>query len=216
MDFRALDTLGELTVLGMAGVAVAVLLRSRALIPVREPASDSLDGSPLADPGPNAVFTRTLARILGPIVVLLSILFLFRGHQEPGGGFIAALIGGAGFALLYLAAPSDASARIRAPYLGLIGAGVLIGTTTGLAGFAQGSFLTPLHAELFGVHLTTALVFDVGVYLAVIGVVLASLNLLGVPRPAPDPGPDRPPGPTPGHTAHPDTTELLSATKENS
>lgn len=50
---------------------------------------------------------------------------------------------------------------------------------TGLIGYAKGSFLTPIHMEIFGWHTTTALVFDLGVYLSVIGVILAALNLLG-------------------------------------
>lgn len=177
VDFRALDTLGELTVLGVAGVAMAALLRSRQTSPRRR--STFAHGSPLADATDNAVFVRTVTRILGPLIVIGSLLLLLRGHQEPGGGFIAALIGGAGFALLYLAAPSDSAARIQWPYLVLIGAGVTVGVGTGLLGYADGSFLQPLHAEVLGLKLTTALIFDVGVYLAVIGVVLASFNLLG-------------------------------------
>lgn len=177
VDFRALDTLGELTVLGVAGVAVAALLGARRPSP-RRPASYA-SGSPLAHAADNAVFVRTVGRGLGPLIVIGSLVLLVRGHQEPGGGFIAALIGGAGFALLYLAAPSDASAKIGLPYLALIGAGVAVGSVTGLVGFVDGSFLRPLHGEVLGVSLTTALIFDVGVYLAVIGVVLASFNLLG-------------------------------------
>lgn len=186
VDFRALDTLGELTVLGVAGVAVAALLSARRAItpPVDDPAVDSVvdEDSPLANAGHNSVFAQSLTRWAGPLTILLSLMLLLRGHQDPGGGFIAALVGGAGFALLYLAAPSDESARIRWPYIVLIGLGIAIATVTGFLGFGDGSFLRPLHADVLGMHLTTALLFDVGVYLAVIGVVLASLNLLGVDR----------------------------------
>lgn len=188
VDFRALDTLGELTVLGVAGVAIAVLLRSRQALPSREPEPTIDQSSPLAHAGANAVFIGSLTRLVGPLAVVSSVVLLMRGHQEPGGGFIAALMGGAAFALLYLSAPSDAAAKVRWPYLVLIGAGVVIGTATGFLGYRDGSFLRPLHADLLGAHLTTALLFDVGVYLAVIGVVLASLNLLGLPRPGPRPG----------------------------
>ncbi len=177
VDFRALDTLGELTVLGVAGVAIAALLQARHLSPAQPVAMRTR--SPIADAGDNAVFARSASRLLGPVVVLLSLFLLLRGHQEPGGGFIAALIGGAGFALVYLSAPSDQAARVRWPYLALIGAGVAVGAGTGFLGYVDGSFLTPLHAELLGFKLTTALIFDVGVYLAVIGIVLAAFNLLG-------------------------------------
>ncbi|WP_245650135.1 DUF4040 family protein [Millisia brevis] len=186
VDFRALDTLGELTVLGIAGVAAAALLDSRRLAPRRTSPVDP--GSPLADPRANSVFVRTVGRLLGPIIVAVSVVLLWRGHQEPGGGFIAALVGGSGVALLYLAAPSDDEARIRWPHMALIGAGILIGTGTGLLGYLEGSFLTPLHADILGYSFSTALVFDIGVYLAVIGVVLASFNLLGRERVPSDKG----------------------------
>jgi multicomponent Na+:H+ antiporter subunit A len=198
VDFRALDTLGELTVLGVAGLSVAALLSSRRLAPSRPVRLN--EATPLSDARTNSVFVRTTVRMLGPIVVVISLVLLIRGHQEPGGGFIAALVGGAGCALLYFAAPSDAEVRIRWPYLVFIGAGVAIGVGTGLVGYLDGSFLTPLHTELFGISLTTALIFDVGVYFAVIGVVLAAFNLLGSPdRPPPEPDP------TPGE--HPEPVE---------
>lgn len=187
VDFRALDTLGELTVLGVAGITIVALLGARREVESREVEPVVERTSPLADPQSNSVFTRTLARLVGPLTVVLSLVLLLRGHQEPGGGFIAALMGGAGFALAYLAAPTDKVARIRQPYVVLIGAGILLATVTGFLGFAEGSFLTPLHFDVLGLHLTSALLFDVGVYLAVIGVVLAALNLLGLPREAQQP-----------------------------
>lgn len=179
VDFRALDTLGELTVLGVAGIAIAALLHARQLAPIHY--AHLALSSPLANARENSVFVRQITRLLGPVIILISIVLLLRGHYEPGGGFIAALVGGAGFALLYLAAPSEEEARVRWPYLLLIGSGVALGAGTGFLGYLEGSYLTPIHFEVFGLHLTTALVFDVGVYLAVIGVVLTALNLLGRP-----------------------------------
>ena len=179
VDFRALDTLGELTVLGVAGITIAALLRARKPSPERS--ANIQDHSPLIDARDNTVFVRTAAKLLAPIIVAGSLILLLRGHYEPGGGFIAALVGGAGFALAYLAAPSDRSARVQMPYLLLIGLGVAVGVGTGFLGYLDGSFLRPLHPEIFGFQATTAVVFDVGVYLAVIGVILASFNLLGRP-----------------------------------
>ncbi|CAN3127532.1 Multiple resistance and pH homeostasis protein A [Mycobacterium sp. smrl_JER01] len=177
VDFRALDTLGELTVLGIAGVSMAALLYSRRPAPVKS--AHLVPNSPILGAADNSVFVQTVTRVVIPAVAVLSLLLLLRGHQEPGGGFISALVGGAAFALLYLAAPSDTAARLRWPHLVLIGAGIVVGTGTGFLGYFAGSFLKPLHADVFGIHLTTALVFDVGVYLAVIGIVLAAFNLLG-------------------------------------
>ncbi|GIG54992.1 monovalent cation/H+ antiporter subunit A [Demequina activiva] len=182
VDFRALDTLGELTVLGIAGLTIVILLRVRRELDDRQPEPPIDRSQALADALANSVFTRTLTRLVGPLTVLLSVILLLRGHQEPGGGFIAALMGGAGFALLYLAAPTDDVARLRQPFLVLIGAGVLVATVTGLLGYLNGSFLATLHLYVGSLHLTSALLFDIGVYLAVIGVVLAAMNLLGLPR----------------------------------
>ncbi|MGC0251477.1 DUF4040 family protein [Pseudactinotalea sp. Z1748] len=196
VDFRALDTLGELTVLGVAGVTVAAILAARDPLATQRSDPPLRHGGGLADSAHNTIFIRTLQKWVGPAVVVLSVLFLVRGHNLPGGGFISALIGGAGFGLSYLAAPRDK--QFRLPSMALIGSGVLVGTGIGLVGLADGSFLRPLHAYLFDVHLTTALVFDVGVYLAVIGVVLASINLLGSESPPtrasePTTGPQDPP-----------------------
>lgn len=180
VDFRALDTLGELTVLGVAGLTVAAILRARQLIPERS--AQIPDRSPLIDAQDNTVFVRVAGKVLGPIIVLMSGVLFFRGHYEPGGGFIAALVGGAGLALIYLSAPSDRKGALRGPYLLLIGLGIAIGVGTGLLGYLDGSFLRPLHPEILGVSLTTALLFDVGVYLAVLGVILGAFSLLGRSR----------------------------------
>ncbi|MGC5628623.1 DUF4040 family protein [Georgenia sp. Z1344] len=195
VDFRALDTLGELTVLGVAGLVVAVVVRSRRLTPSRPSPIDPR--SPIADPRENTVFVRTVARVVGPLAVILSAVLLLRGHHEPGGGFIAALVGGSGFALLYLAAPADSKAPIRWPYLLLTGLGIMVGAGSGLAGYLDGSFLAPLSTDILGYHLMSSLVFDIGVYLAVLGLVLASFNLLGRPTTQTGPGtPTAQTGPT--------------------
>jgi multicomponent Na+:H+ antiporter subunit A len=195
VDYRALDTLGELTVLGVAAVVIVVALDSRGLLPRKPPPLTVRPGSPLLDPHENAVFGRTLARAVGPILVVLSMWLLLRGHYEPGGGFISGLVGGGGLALLFLTAPSESTARIRLPALALAGAGVAIAVLTGLLGLADGTFLSPQRGYVLGQSLTTALVFDVGVYLVVVGMVLTALNRLGPTGargdPAGDPVPHR-------------------------
>ena len=180
VDYRAFDTFGELTVLGMAGIAIAVLLAKFRLAPVRETLLDRK--SPVFGAFENAVFLRATGRVIGPIIVALSVLLFFRGHYETGGGFVAALVGAGGMALMYLSAPTNDRAKIRWPYFTLIGSGVALASLTGLAGFAEGSFLTSLHVEIFGTHQTSAMIFDLGVYLAVLGVIVAAFNLLGMPR----------------------------------
>lgn len=189
VDFRALDTLGELTVLGVAGLSVATLLQARR--PSAMVSAPSAGPNPMDDPWANATFFRAAARIMGPIIIVISMVLLFRGHYEPGGGFIGALVGGAGFALLYLASDTDNSRFLRLPYLALIGGGILVGAATGFTGYLDASYLKPVHFEVLGIHLTTSMIFDIGVYLAVVGVILASFNLLGKSSPPPT---DSPPG----------------------
>lgn len=179
VDFRALDTLGELVVLAVGALAVAVLLHARR--PVDGPANELPDTS-LSDPGRNAVFLAVLDRALIPLMLIGSVYALVRGHNAPGGGFIAALIGASALALAYLSASSDDTRRLNLPYLGIAGSGIVVAAGTGLLGLLEGSFLRPLHADVFGIHLTSALIFDLGVYLAVFGVILAALNLLGTSR----------------------------------
>ncbi|GAB3723091.1 DUF4040 family protein [Nocardiopsis oceani] len=188
VDYRALDTLGELTVLGVAGLIIISVLRSSDLLPSHSSRRVVVETSCAAyNPADNTVLMRTVGRFLIPLLVIWSLYLLFRGHNEPGGGFIAGLVGGMGFALTYLAAPSDSAARIRLAYPAIIGAGVLVATLSGVLGYVDGSFLRPLHADIplawgGSFHFTTAFLFDIGVYLAVVGVLLTALNELGMDR----------------------------------
>lgn len=177
VDFRALDTLGELVVLAIGAVALAALLDARR--PVERPVPPPTYAV-LADTRSNAVFLMTLARMLVPVMVIASAYALLRGHNAPGGGFIAALIGAAAIVLAYLSAPTDEVPRVERPYLAIAGSGIVVATGTGLLGLLDASFLRPLHLDILGLHLTTALVFDLGVYLAVLGVILAAVNRLGL------------------------------------
>lgn len=179
VDFRALDTLGELVVLGMGALAVSALITARR--PVEGPVV-RIAHTTLSDPKRNAVFLLVLERAMVPLMLIGSVYALVRGHGAPGGGFIAALIGASAFALVYLSASSDATPRLDRPYLAIAGSGIVVAVASGLLGFLEGSFLRPLHVDVLGVSLTSALVFDVGVYLAVMGVILASLHLLGTSR----------------------------------
>ena len=199
VEFRALDTLGELTVLGVAGVAVAALLASRAPAPVRRPYV--LQTSPLSNPFDNSVYLRTFAKIAVPILVIFSVILLFRGHNEPGGGFVGALIAGAAFALVYLAAPTNEAAAIRWPYMGLTGTGVALGSAVGVFGLVDGSFLKPIYLDILGFELNTSLIFDIAVYFAVLGLILGAFNMLGSAQgltAARETPPDDTVGPPPG------------------
>lgn len=220
VDYRALDTFGELTVVAVAGIVLSAVLAARRLLPERTPDVGALESTALTRAADNTLPIRVVARWAAPVVILLSAYLFFRGHYEPGGGFIAALVGGTGFALAYLGAASDTSAPVRWPYRRLFAAGVVIAALSGIWGLAAGSFLKPIRFDIplpgggeYG--FTSALVFDLGVYLAVVAIVIALLNEVGgvLGRRAEDdpsaPGPE----PADAETAAADDTSSKEATR---
>jgi multicomponent Na+:H+ antiporter subunit B len=121
---------------------------------------------------------QTAARALMPLLLLFAVFLLLRGHNQPGGGFVGGLVVALSFVLYSLAFGVDASRRalLVSPST-LLGVGPLVALTSGLPGVLRGQpFLTAQWAELSvggtAVAVGTPLVFDVGVFLAVIGVVL--------------------------------------------
>jgi len=204
VDYRALDTLGELTVIAVAGIVIMGVLRNRPLLAERTPDLSRWEGSSLLRAADNTLPIRMVARWAAPVIILLSLYLLLRGHYEPGGGFISALVGGTGFALAYLGASTDGRAPVRWAYRGLLSAGVVVGVLSGLGGYLVGSFLRPVRVDIplpwggeYG--FTSALIFDLGVYFAVVAIIIALLNELGGVRerygdtrePAPSPGRER-------------------------
>ncbi len=196
VEFRALDTLGELSVLGMAGVALIAVLstvRDRYLDP--EPSADknyvkapelalrdegSTAEKAMIEAWGNAIPLQLLIRLTIPLLAVISAILFWRGHNSPGGGFIAALVGSAVIALIYLASAKDHPIGAPKAPVYLISAGIALALGTGIWGLlAKGSFLEPINGYFLGQKLTSALVFDLGVYAAVLGLVLAAFNLLG-------------------------------------
>jgi multicomponent Na+:H+ antiporter subunit A len=128
----------------------------------------------------NAIPLQLLVRITTPLLALTSALLFWRGHNEPGGGFIAALVGSSIVALVYLSTAKDRQVGPPRLPVALIGGGILIAIGTGIWGLvAAGSFLEPLSGYWLGQSLTSAIVFDLGVYAAVLGLVMVAFNLLG-------------------------------------
>jgi len=184
VDYRALDTFGELTVVAIAGIVIMGVLGTRRLLDERTAqVSPGSTASILRSVG-NTLPIRVVARWAAPVIIVLSVYLLLRGHYEPGGGFIAALVGGTGFALAYLGAATDRGAPVRWPYRGLLASGVVVAVVTGIGGYLAGSFLRPVRFDIalpWGGELpfTSALIFDLGVYLAVVAIIIALLNELG-------------------------------------
>jgi multicomponent Na+:H+ antiporter subunit A len=133
--------------------------------------------SVILDVGTRAVFHTAL---------LVSLYFLFVGHNAPGGGFIGGLVGGAAFILVYLAGGDPRVRRAEPLYPeALLGAGITLAAVTGTAAWLfGGEFLEAmtLYREfpLLGtVKISSVFLFDVGVYLVVIGLVIALLRSIG-------------------------------------
>lgn len=128
-----------------------------------------------------------LARLLLPLALLVSVFIFLRGHNQPGGGFIAGLVTAAALIMQYLTNGVEwTHRRLSANMHPLIGVGLLIATGTGLASLAFGypfltSTFTHIHWPLVGdFELASAMAFDLGVYLVVVGATLLILVHLGL------------------------------------
>ncbi|MEM8867328.1 MAG: MnhB domain-containing protein [Verrucomicrobiota bacterium] len=121
------------------------------------------------------------SRILFPCLLVLSLIVLYRGHNLPGGGFIGGLVAATAFILMGVGhSMTRAREMLRVEPVALMGFGLAIALTSGLPGmflqgapFMTGEWLPDFKLPLLGkVHLGTPLVFDIGVYLVVIGFTL--------------------------------------------
>ncbi len=125
----------------------------------------------------NSLILLTATRYLVPVLLLFSLFLLTRGHNEPGGGFVGGLVAGAAFALYAIAyTSSKARLLLRFPPGVLIGVGLLVALGSGLAAFVfQRPFLTGIWSNVdvpvLG-KIGTPSIFDLGVYITVLGVVL--------------------------------------------
>lgn len=124
-----------------------------------------------------SLILSTTTRFLMPLLLLFSVFLLLRGHNEPGGGFAGGLVAAASFAL-YAIAGGELSARalLRVDPRTLIGLGLLVAAGSGLAGYVYGyPYLTGVWDDtpipVIG-KLGSPLVFDLGVYLVVMGFTL--------------------------------------------
>jgi len=181
VDFRGFDTFGEIIVLGIAALAIFALLDSA----LRGAAARRLDrmrpGIEAGDAHPMLLVVVT--RVLLPLVITVGIFIFLRGHNQPGGGFIAGLIVAVAFIMQYMASGyAWAAARARLQAHAMIGGGVLIAGVTGLASwFFDAPFLTSTFGyvtlPVVGTfELASAMAFDLGVFFTVLGTVLLALQ----------------------------------------
>ncbi len=181
VDFRGFDTLGEITVFGIAGLIVHALLRRSRMAP-----EEKVSGPPMPLP-----MAADLSQVLFPLALVVSIYMFLRGHNSPGGGFIAGLVLVIPVLLQYIIQGMEAfERRLGLDYVRCIGIGLLAAAATGLAPLLMGlPFLTSGHAEpwlpLIGeVPLASAIGFDIGVYLTVFGGGMLILSTMGGIRPS--------------------------------
>ena len=198
VDFRGFDTFGEIIVLGVAALGIFALL---------ERVETGTSGRRLAEWKPDTVRSPehhpmmlvVATRLVLPLAVMVGLYIFLRGHNQPGGGFIAGLILSIAILMQYMASGfTFADRRLHADNHSMIGAGVLIAALTGLGAMVFGApFLTsafdyfslPVIGEF---ELATAILFDIGVALTVVGAVMLALAQLSqvAQRAAKEPPPE--------------------------
>ncbi len=180
VDFRALDTLGEIVVLTAAALGVHALVRP--LLADRQAVKDGSLSS-IDEQVDRSVILQTSTRYLLPLLLLLALFLLLRGHNEPGGGFVGGLVAASAIALYALSAGvAEARRLVRVDLRTLMAVGLTLAVGAGLLAFFAGDpLLTGLWLSwpvpVVG-KLGTPLLFDVGVFLVVVGVTLKILFTL--------------------------------------
>lgn len=184
VDFRGYDTFGEITVLGIAAIAIfaltQTLLEGKSSARLKNWVHDQRRAG---DRHPLMLVIAT--RVILPISLVVGTFIFLRGHNQPGGGFIAGLVVAVALLMQYMASGyAWAQDRQQIPYHALIGAGVVAAGVTGIGAWFNGKpFLTSSYGYfklpfLEKFELATAMGFDLGVFLCVVGAVMLALNSL--------------------------------------
>ncbi len=154
--------------------------------PVDAGADPRLPGAAELDDVRRSVVLETVVRLIFHTVLVFSLYLLFAGHNQPGGGFVGGLVAGAGFVLRYLAGGRGALREaVRVDPAVPLGLGLVLAAGTGIVAwlfggqYLQSAYRTFELPVLGAVKLTSPLVFDTGVYLVVVGLVLVLLRTLG-------------------------------------
>jgi multicomponent K+:H+ antiporter subunit A len=189
VDFRGYDTFGEIIVLGIAALIIFAVVEAL-LRP--GPAADRIaalhDAKQAGDRHPMMLVVA--ARLMLPIAIMVAVYIFLRGHNLPGGGFVAGLVVSIALLMQYMASGfAWAAERQRIDHHAIIGWGVLIAGATGIGAWLWGlPFLTShfVYVNIWPLEqfeLATAALFDLGVFLTVLGAVmlaLASLSRVGL------------------------------------
>ncbi len=180
VDFRGYDTFGEITVLAIAALGVAAVMEG-----VRRARSTADAEARTSPPQRLPLLFAVAARWLLPLALTVAVYVFLRGHNAPGGGFVAGLITAAALVMHSMANRfGTAVSQVRLDYARLAGAGLLAAGATGVGAWLAGKpFLTSAHAHpvvpLLGeLPLGSAALFDLGVYLTVVGATMLTLATL--------------------------------------
>lgn len=181
VDFRGFDTLGEIVVLALAGLGIFAMLQGLTL-----PAPDNDIKGRLWSRDSHPVILQTFTRLMMPLMIMVAVYIFLRGHNLPGGGFIAGLIASVALIVMYLSNGIEwTQKRLTVDMHLVIGFGLLIATATGLVAMGMGyPFLTSafshIHWPIVGeFEIASAIAFDLGVFLVVVGATVMSLVQLG-------------------------------------
>ena len=184
VDFRGYDTFGEIIVLGIAGLAIYALMEALLAGPAGARIRNTLFKETRSrDRHPFMMVIAT--RVILPIALTVGVYIFLRGHNQPGGGFVAGLVVSIALLMQYMASGfAWAQQRQKIEYHSLIGWGVLIAALTGVGSwFAGRPFLTSSFGyftfpPIEEFELATAMLFDLGVFLTVLGAVMLMLYSL--------------------------------------
>jgi multicomponent K+:H+ antiporter subunit A len=184
VDFRGYDTFGEIIVLGIAGLMIYALMHAL----LDGPAARRLKKADYAQDRSrdrHPLMMVVVTRVLMPIAIVVGLYIFLRGHNEPGGGFVAGLVIAIALLMQYMASGfAWTQERKRIEYHTMIGLGVVIAGLTGVGSWLSGSpFLTSAYTYVHlppieEFELATAMLFDLGVFLTVLGAVMLMLYSL--------------------------------------
>jgi multicomponent Na+:H+ antiporter subunit A len=207
VDTRAWDTIGEIAVLAIAatGVASLIFLRGRisplqrAEVPAEGPTRGWLQGSRTLPTAQRSLVFEVVTRLLFPVMILVSLYLLIAGHNLPGGGFAGGLVAGTALLIRYLAGGGqELNEALPVPAGALLGSGLVLSVLTALFPLLFGGVIFQsydVHLRIPGwdhlatpwgdwtllgdIHLVTSTLFDIGVYLVVVGMLLDLGRSLG-------------------------------------
>ncbi len=178
VDFRALDTMGEITVLTIAAIGVFALIKLKSKSNKNELINKNTDKRM------KSLLLQTAVKVLFPFLLIASLLSLFRGHNEPGGGFIGGLVAASAFILLTFAyGVKETEKRVYINPMLLIVAGLSFAFIASVMPVIFGfGFFEAMWAD-FKIPLIgkpgTPLLLDAGIYLVVTGAVCKIIFVIG-------------------------------------